>query len=71
VSDADGFRAVLDQAHRVHVDASVLALHLTGNARFTPLTRLLFERLADGALSGCGNPSQKLDSLSGIGAPWG
>lgn len=52
MSDAAGFREVLDRANRVHVDASVLALHLTGNVRFTPLTRLLFEKLAEGALSG-------------------
>ena len=52
MSDAAGFGEVLDRVSRVHVDASVLALHLTGNGRFTPLTRVLFERLADGALSG-------------------
>jgi len=53
VSDLAGLSDVLRGVGRVHVDASVLALHLTGNRRFTPLTRSLFEMLADGTLSGC------------------
>jgi len=52
VSDVAGLRAVLSRVVRVHVDASVLALHLTGNARFTPLTRAVLELLADGGLRG-------------------
>ena len=53
MSDLAGLSDVLRGVGRVHVDASVLALHLTGNRRFTPLTRSLFEMLADGTLSGC------------------
>ena len=52
MSDVAGLRAVLSRVVRVHVDASVLALHLTGNARFTPLTRAVLELFADGGLRG-------------------
>lgn len=52
MSDVGGLRRVLGSASRVHVDASVLALHLTGNARFTPLTRALLEMLAGEEISG-------------------
>lgn len=52
MSDVAGLRAVLARVARIHVDASVLALHLTGNARFTPLTRAVLELLADGGLRG-------------------
>ncbi len=53
MSDVAGLRDVLAGVGRVHVDASVLALHLAGNARFTPLTRAVLELLADSRLSGC------------------
>jgi len=52
VSDPDRLRETLASARRVHVDASVLALHLTGSARFTPLTRAVLEMLAAGRLQG-------------------
>lgn len=52
MSDADGLRRTLDGASRVHVDGSVLALHVAGAPRFLPLTRALFEVLADGTVSG-------------------
>jgi predicted nucleic acid-binding protein len=47
-----GLREVLARVARVHVDASVLAQHLTGNARFTPLTRAVLELFSDGRLAG-------------------
>lgn len=53
MSDVAALRDVLARVGRVHVDASVLALHLAGNTRFTPLTRTVLELLADGRLSGC------------------
>lgn len=52
MSDPDRLRRALGSASRVHFDASVLALHLTGNERYTPLTRAALEMLAEGALSG-------------------
>lgn len=52
MSNVAGLRDVLTGVSRVHVDASVLALHLTGNERFTPLTRAVFELFADGGLGG-------------------
>lgn len=52
MSDADRLREVLASARRAHLDASVLALHLTGSPRFTPLTRTLLEMLAEGEVRG-------------------
>lgn len=52
MSDANGLRRVLGSVAKVHVDASVLALHLTGNSRFTPLTRAVLAMLAGDDLSG-------------------
>lgn len=52
MSDPGRLREVLSSARRAHVDASVLALHLTGSPRFIPLTRTLFEMLAEGDLRG-------------------
>lgn len=52
MSDLAPFREALGRVGRVHVDASVLALHLVGNRRFTPLTRSLFALLANGTLAG-------------------
>lgn len=51
MSDVEGLRSVLETATRAHVDASVLALHMAGDARYTPLTRALLEMLADGDLA--------------------
>lgn len=51
MSDGAALREVLTSAIRVHVDASVLALHLTGHARYTPLTRMLLGLLAEEELS--------------------
>ncbi|MGI9038911.1 MAG: type II toxin-antitoxin system VapC family toxin [Gemmatimonadota bacterium] len=51
MSDAAALRGVLTSAIRVHVDASVLALHLTGHGRYTPLTRMLLGLLSDDELS--------------------
>lgn len=42
------FRARLTEAALVHVDARVLAFHLIGHPRFTPLTRVLFAGLKAG-----------------------
>ena len=52
MSDPDRLRETLASARRVHVDASVLALHLAGSRRFTPLTRAVLELLAGGRLQG-------------------
>lgn len=49
---AAGLDGMLDGARRVHVDASVLALHLAGHSRFTPMTRRLLAALADGGTTG-------------------
>lgn len=46
------FRARLEDALRVHVDARVLAFHLLGDARYVQLTRLLFAGLKTGAVRG-------------------
>lgn len=51
MSDAAALQSVLRSAIRVHVDASVLALHLTGHRRYTPLTRMLLGLLAEDELS--------------------
>lgn len=51
MSDAGKLRSVLVSATRVHVDASVLALHMAGDRRYTPLTRTLLELLAEGDLA--------------------
>lgn len=42
---------VLASASRIHIDASVLGLHMTGDPRYTPLTRSLFDLLAGGDLT--------------------
>lgn len=46
MADTDRLRAVLTEAERIHVDASVLALHLLAHPRYTPLTRTLFSLLS-------------------------
>ena len=51
MSEAARLRDALAETTRLHVDASVLALHLAGDSRYTPLTRVLLEILAAGDLS--------------------
>lgn len=50
MSDVRRLRDVLGAVTRVHLDASVLALHLAGDPRFTPLTRAVLGMLADDEL---------------------
>lgn len=50
MSDVSRLREVLSAATRLHVDASVLALHLAGDSRYTPLTRAILGMLADDEL---------------------
>lgn len=45
------FRERLEAEGLVHVDARVLAHHLLGAERYTPLTRLLFAGVEEGAVS--------------------
>ncbi len=47
MADANDLRSVLTEAERIHVDASVLALHILGHPRYLPLTRLLFSLLSE------------------------
>ena len=51
MSEAE-LRRALEAVERVHVDASVLALHVAGDRRYVPLTRTLLSMLAGGELSG-------------------
>ncbi|MFW6084169.1 MAG: type II toxin-antitoxin system VapC family toxin [Gemmatimonadota bacterium] len=51
MSEVEKLRSTLASASRVHVDASVLALHMAGDRRYTPFTRALLEMLADGEIS--------------------
>lgn len=46
------FRERLERARLVHVDARVIALHLLGRAPYEDLTRLLFEGLRGGDVTG-------------------
>lgn len=46
MADAGELRSVLTEAERIHVDASVFALHLLGHPRYLPLTRMLFGLLS-------------------------
>lgn len=52
MSDTASFRKTLAEAGIVYVDASVLALHLTGNAAYLPLTRVLLQGLSTGEFEG-------------------
>jgi hypothetical protein len=52
VSDAIRFRERLADAGLIHVDASVLALHLTAHPSYVALTRSLLSGLRDGAFEG-------------------
>lgn len=51
MSETGKLRSTLASASRIHVDASVLALHMAGDRRYIPLTRTLLEMLAEGELS--------------------
>lgn len=44
------FRARLEDAIRVHVDARVLGFHLLGDSRYLDLTRLFFEGIRSGSV---------------------
>ncbi len=48
---SEGLADVLGEGRRLHVDASVLALHLAGDARYLASTRRLLGALADGETS--------------------
>lgn len=52
MSEAREFEEALSDAGIVYLDASVLALHLTGNAKYLPLTRALLGGLRDGEFEG-------------------
>lgn len=47
VGDAEQLQEILTEAKRVHIDASVLGLHLMGHPRYTPLTRMLFRLMSE------------------------
>lgn len=48
MGDVDRLQETLTEAERVHIDASVLGLHLMGHPRYVPLTRMMF-RLMSGS----------------------
>jgi predicted nucleic acid-binding protein len=52
VSDAAALRKVLNEAGVVYVDAGVLALHLAGDTRYLPLTRVVLGGLRDREFTG-------------------
>ena len=52
MSDTARFEQALREAGVVHVDACVLALHLTGEPRYLPLTRALLAGLGRGDFEG-------------------
>lgn len=45
--DSQRLLETLTEAERVHIDASVLGLHLMGHPRYTPLTRMLFRLMSE------------------------
>ena len=47
MADSDRLQEILTEAERVHIDASVLGLHLMGHSRYTPLTRMLFGLMSE------------------------
>jgi predicted nucleic acid-binding protein len=47
VVDSRRLQETLTEAERVHIDASVLGLHLMGQPRYTPLTRMLFRLMSE------------------------
>lgn len=52
MSDAATLREALHESGIVYVDAGVLALHLAGNERYLPLTRVVLGGLRDGEFTG-------------------
>lgn len=52
LSSAARFRELLEDARRVHIEARVLAYHLLAEPRYLELTRLLFNGLRSGAVTG-------------------
>ena len=47
VVDSQRLQETLTDAERIHIDASVLGLHLMGHPRYTPLTRMLFRLMSE------------------------
>lgn len=45
--DLARLQSTLAEAELVHVDASVIGLHLMGHPRYTPLTRMLFQSMSE------------------------
>ena len=52
MSEVESFRRALADAGVVYLDASVLALHLTGEPSYLPLTRVALGGMRDGDFSG-------------------
>lgn len=52
MSEATDLQEVLAEAGVVYVDAGVVALHLTGDPRYLPLTRVVLGGLRDGEFEG-------------------
>ena len=52
MSETSGLQQVLADAGVVYIDAGVLALHLTGNPTYLPLTRAVLGGLRDGDFQG-------------------
>ncbi|MBT8462591.1 MAG: type II toxin-antitoxin system VapC family toxin [Gemmatimonadetes bacterium] len=52
MSESEDFRVVLSDAGIVYVDAGVLALHLAGDPRYLPLTRVILGGLRDREFAG-------------------
>jgi len=52
VSETARFAELLEDHDRVHLDASVLALHLAGVPKSIPLTRALFRAMEAGQVAG-------------------
>ena len=50
--DPESFAARLEGASRVHIDASVIALHLVAASEYLPLTRTLFDLLSAERVTG-------------------
>ena len=47
MGEVERLRETLTEAKRVHVDASVLGLHLMGHPRYVPLTRMMFRQMSE------------------------
>lgn len=52
MNEPGGFRKILTEAGIVYVDAGVVALHLTGDPTYLPLTRVLLGGLRDREFTG-------------------